>query len=119
MSRRPAIFHGSDEQHRADTCDPLVAAVAAGELRLEALVRGSYPGRPMPAGVLAQVSSIGFWDAEIGQLIESSRAGPPPSSRLTLLANEVFLCLLELLHAQNPPRKVSLTLGERSVEMFL
>jgi AraC-like DNA-binding protein len=41
----------------------LVAAVAAGEMRLEALVRGSYPGRPMPDGVLPQVSTIGFWDA--------------------------------------------------------
>ena len=223
--------------HRADTCDPLVAAVAADELRLQALVRGTYPGRPMPNGVLPQVNSIGFWDAasdqkwglgehrnegieityldngrlgfivdgkpyslapghltitrpwqphsvgspevgasrlywmildlgvrqphqtwkwppwmvlapadikqltallreneqpvwpatseigrcfaDIGQLIESSQNGPLPTSRLTLLANEVFVCLLELLRAQNPRRKVSLTLGERSVAMFL
>lgn len=63
MSKRSALFHGSDHTHRADTCDPLVAAVAAGELRLEALVRGTYPGRPMPGGVLPQVCSIGYWDA--------------------------------------------------------
>lgn len=49
--------------HRADTCEPLLAAAAAGELRLKALVRGSYPGSPMPRGVLPQVKSIGFWDA--------------------------------------------------------
>lgn len=214
-----------------------MAAVAVGELRLEALVRGTYPGRPMPDGVLPQVSSIGFWDAardqtwglgehrnegieityldnghlgfvadghsyslspghltitrpwqphsvgspevsasrlywmildlgvrqphqvwkwppwlvlspadikdltallrenehpvwpgtsgirrcfaDIGQLIESSQSSPLSASRLTLLANEVFVCLLELLRAQNPLRKASLTLGERSVAMFL
>ena len=237
MSTRSAIFHGFDQTHRADTCKPLVAAVAAGELRLEAWVRGTYPGRPMPAGVLSQVSSIGFWDAPrdqswglgehrnegieityldngrlgfvadgrsyslapghltvtrpwqphsvgspevgasrlywlildlgvrqphqpwrwppwlvlapldikdlttllrenehpvwpgtpeigrcfaaIGHLIESTRTGSPPSSRLTLLANELLVCLLDMLRVQNPQRKASLTLGERSVAMFL
>lgn len=237
MRKRSAIFHGLDETHRADTCDPIVAAVAAGELSLEALARGSYPGRPMPADVLPQVSSIGYWDAthhqswrlgehrnegieitwldnghldfvvggrsyplspghltitrpwqphsvgnpivgasrlywmildvgvrqphqewkwppwlvlapkdiknltamlrenehpvwpgtaaiarcftDIGQLIAASRDGPLAASRLTLLANEVFVCLMELLHAQNPRRKPSLTHGERSVAMFL
>jgi AraC family L-rhamnose operon regulatory protein RhaS len=211
--------------------------VTAGELRLEALVRGTYPGRPMPAGVLPQVSSIGFWDAArdqkwgldehrnegieitylengrlgfvvngrshplvsgqltitrpwqphsvgnpnvgatrlywlildlgvrqphqawrwppwlvltradlkdlttllrenehpvrpgspeigrcfaaIGHLIESAKTGPLPASRLTLLANELVVSLLESLRAQNPPRKASLMLGERSVAMFL
>lgn len=57
--------------------------------------------------------------ADIGHVIESSRTGALPVSRLTLLANEVFVCLLELLRAQNPRRKTSLTLGERSVAMFL
>lgn len=237
MGQRSAIFHGSDQSHRADTCEPLVAAVAAGEVRLEALVRGTYPGRPMPVGVLSQVSSIGFWDAArdqtwgldehrnegieityldngrlgfvvdghayslcpghltitrpwqphsvgspavgasrlywlildlgvrqphqpwrwppwlvlapadlkelttllrenehpvwpgtpeigrcfaaIGQLIASTPLGPLPASRLTLLVNELLVCLLESLRAQNPPRRTSLTLGERSVAMFL
>jgi AraC-like DNA-binding protein len=40
-------------------------------------------------------------------------------SRLTLLANEVFVSLLDLLRAQAPPRKTSLMLGERSVAIFL
>jgi len=44
----------------------VVAAVAAGEMRLEALVRGSYPGRRMPDCVLPQVSTIGYWDAVRG-----------------------------------------------------
>lgn len=211
--------------------------MAAGEVRLEALVRGTYPGRSLPVGILPQVCSVGFWDAAcdqtwglaehrnegieityldngslgfvvdgrsrplspgnltitrpwqphsvgspdvaasrlywlildvgvrqphqtwkwppwlvlapadikdltallreneqpvwpgtpeigrcfagIGQLIESSRSDSLPSSRLTLLVNEVFVCLLELLRAQKPPRKTSLMLGERSVSMFL
>lgn len=237
MSKRSVIFHGSNETHRADTCEPLVAAVAAGEVRLEALVRGTYPGRRLPAEVLPQVGSVGFWDAacdqtwglvehrnegieitylhngslgfvvdgrshplqaghltitrpwqphsvgnphvaasrlywlildvgvrqphqpwkwppwlvlapsdlkdltallrenehpvwpgspglgrcfaDIGQLIESTHTDGLPASRLTLLVNEVFVCLLELLRAQKPQRKTSLMLGERSVSMFL
>ena len=63
MSQRSAIFHAAGRLHRADTCEPLGTAAAAGELRLAALVRGTYPGRPLPAGVLPQVCSIGFWDA--------------------------------------------------------
>ena len=235
MHPRTAVFHAADQRHRADTCEPLVAAVAAGEVRLEALVRGTYPGRPLPDGVLPNVSSIGFWDAthdqtwglgehrnegleityldngrlgfvvderryllapgqltitrpwqphsvgdpmvgasrlywlildvgvrqphqpwrwppglvltaadrteltemlrenerpvwpgtpeigrcfaEIGRLIEA--AGPPASSRLTLLVNELLVCLLELLRPQNPPRDVALTSSERSVAMVL
>lgn len=237
MSRRSVIFHAADQRHRADTCEPLVEAAAAGEVRLEALARGTYPGRPMPHGLLPQVSSIGFWDAahdqtwglgehrnegieityldngrlgfvvdgkshplspghlaitrpwqphsvgspevgasrlywlildlgvrqphqawrwppwlvlapadlkeltallrenehpvwpgtpelgrcfdEIGQMIGAAREGAVPASRLTLLVNELLVSLLELLRTQNPPRKVALTLGERSVAMFL
>ncbi len=214
-----------------------MAAVAVGELRLEAFARGTYPGRIMPDGLLPKVSTIGFWDAardqawglgehrnegieitylangslgfvvdghshslspghltitrpwqphsvgdpevaasrlywlildvgvrqphqtwkwptwlvlsppdikeltallreneqpvwsgtaeigrcfaDIGQLIETCQSGVLPVSRLTLLANEVLVCLLELLRAQNQPRKTSLMLGERSVSMFL
>ena len=214
-----------------------MAAVSAGELRLEALVRGDYPGRRLPNAVLPQVCSVGFWDAssdqrwglgvhrnegieityldngslgfvvdgcshpmrpghlaitrpwqphslgnplvaasrlywlildvgvrqphqawkwppwlvlspadlkdltgllreneqpvwpgtteigrcftDIGHLIESSQSGAWSASRLTLLANEVFVSLLELLRAQNPRRKTSLMLGERSVSLFL
>jgi AraC family L-rhamnose operon regulatory protein RhaS len=63
MRKRSPVFHAADRMHRADTCEPLVAAVAAGEVKLEALVRGAYPGRALPRGVLTQVSSIGYWDA--------------------------------------------------------
>ncbi len=67
MRPRSAVFHAADQLHRADTCEPLAAAAAAGELRLAALARGTYPGLPLPDGVLPNVSSIGFWDAAHNQ----------------------------------------------------
>ena len=236
MHKRSPVFHATDQRHRADTCDPLVAAADAGEVRLVALARGAYPGAPLPSRVLPQVSSIGYWDAAhdqtwglaehrnegieityldngylgfvvdgrshplapghltitrpwqphnvgdpkvtasrlywlildvgvrqphqawiwppwlvlsksdlrdltsllrenehpvwpgtpeigrcfaaLGHLVASAKSGPPPSSRLALLINELLVCVLELLRMQNPPRRTSLTLGERSVSMF-
>jgi len=53
--------------HRADTCQALVDAVERGQLRLEALARGTYPGQPMPPGVVPHVKSVGFWDADHDQ----------------------------------------------------
>jgi AraC family L-rhamnose operon regulatory protein RhaS len=41
----------------------LRAAVRRGEVRLEALVHPGYPGRVMPADMLREVSTVGFWDA--------------------------------------------------------
>lgn len=237
MGRGSAVFQAAGRRHLADTCEPLVAASRAGEVRLEALVHGSYPGRPLPRGVLPQVSTIGYWDAacdqswglgehrnegieityldnghlgfvvdgrshplspghltitrpwqphrvgdprvrasrlywlildvgvrqphqtwrwpdwlvlspddrrdltallrenehpvwpgtpeigrcfaDIGLLIASSRPDRLPASRLALMINELLVCLLELLRSQDPPRSPSLTLGERSVAMFL
>lgn len=231
------VFHETATTHRADTCAPLVAAAGAGEVRLVALARGAYPGARLPGKVLAQVSSIGYWDAlhdqtwglaehrnegieityldnghlgfvadgrshalapghltitrpwqphsvgnpnvtasrlywlildvgvrqphrawlwppwlvlsggdlkdltallrenehpvwpgtpeigrcfaALGHLVESAKAGPPPLSRLALLINELLVCVLELLRTHNPPRRISLTHGERSVAMFL
>ena len=64
-------------------------------------------------------AEIGRCFTEIGQLIGSATAGAVPASRLTLLVNELLVFLLDLLRTQNPPRRVSLTHGERSVAMFL
>jgi len=69
----------------------------------------AWPGTP----------EMGRCFADIGHMIESSPPSALPASRLTLLVNEVLVCLLELLRAQNPRRKTSLMLGERSVSMFL
>ena len=49
--------------YEADTCRPLEQAVEAGQLRLEALARGQYPGRRLPRHALPGVKTIGFWDA--------------------------------------------------------
>ena len=237
MNARTPVFRETDTVHRADTCEPLVAAVEAGEVRLRALARGIYPGTPLPRTVLPQVSTIGYWDAThdqtwglaehrnegieityldnghlgfvvdgrshplspghltitrpwqphsvgnpavtasrlywlildvgvrqphqawvwppwlvlarqdlkdltallrgnehpvwpgtpaigkcfaaLGQLVDSATTRPPPTSRLALLINELLVCVLELLRSQDPPRRTSLTDGERSVAMFL
>jgi len=60
---RSAIFLSPSGTYHADRCEPLCAAVRRGEVRLEALARRGYPGRPMPAGMLPEVSTVGFWDA--------------------------------------------------------
>ncbi len=63
MQARSLAFHASDKLHHADTCERLVGAAEAGEVRMVALARGTYPGEPLPAKDLPQVSSIGYWDA--------------------------------------------------------
>jgi AraC-like DNA-binding protein len=65
--RRPVSFRSQRELYHADTCEPLAAAVARGDLRLAALGRGSYPGRPLPARDLRELCSIGVWDARADQ----------------------------------------------------
>lgn len=61
--RRSAIFLSPTATYHADRCEPLVQAVARGEVRLVALCRRGYPGRPLPARMLPEVSTVGFWDA--------------------------------------------------------
>ncbi len=104
---------GVRQPHQTWKWPPWLVLAPADIKDLTALLRENeqpvWPGNP----------EIGRCFADIGQLIESSHAGALPASRLTLLANEVFVCLLELLRAQNPRRKTSLMLGERSVSMFL
>ena len=60
-------FRSQRELYHADTCEPLTAAVARGELRLAALGRGSYPGQPLPARDLRELCSLGMWDARTAQ----------------------------------------------------
>ena len=59
----PAVFSSPHSTYHADRCEALRAAVRRGEVRLCAHVHGGYPGRLMPADVLAEVSTVGFWDA--------------------------------------------------------
>jgi AraC-like DNA-binding protein len=60
---RGASFLTPGVTYHADRCLPLVRAVEKGEIRLEALARRGYPGRPMPARMLPEVSTLGYWDA--------------------------------------------------------
>ena len=64
MSRRVPIYTNEDETLQADACRPLVEAADAGEIRLETLVHGHYPGRPLPREALPGLKTVGYWDAE-------------------------------------------------------
>lgn len=64
MNRRVPIYTGQDEIYRADACQPLLRAAEAGAIRLETLVHGHYPGRPLPRQALAGLKTVGYWDAE-------------------------------------------------------
>ncbi len=58
-----AVFFSPDATYHADRCEPLVQAIERGEVRLTAWARRGYPGRPLPARLLPEISTIGFWDA--------------------------------------------------------
>ena len=61
--KRPVTFRSPSEIFHADTCEPLKAAAAAGQVQLAALARGTYPGTPLPKNDLQEVCSVGYWDA--------------------------------------------------------
>lgn len=50
-------------RYEADACEALKSAARRGDVALEGLARGSYPGEPMPPGWVPEVRSIGVWDA--------------------------------------------------------
>jgi len=57
------VFQDQNARYYADTCEPLKAAVAAGQLNLAGWSRGNYPGRQLPANDLHELRSVGVWDA--------------------------------------------------------
>jgi AraC family transcriptional regulator, 4-hydroxyphenylacetate 3-monooxygenase operon regulatory protein len=57
------IFTNQGAVYQSDACQPLVQAAKAGEIRLEALARGQYPGRRLGRCELPAVRNMGFWDA--------------------------------------------------------
>jgi AraC-like DNA-binding protein len=59
----PAAFRAPGGLVHADTCAPLTAAAGRGEVRMSALVRGAYPGTPLPPRALPGVRTVGSWDA--------------------------------------------------------
>lgn len=64
---RLPLYQDECETYQADTCRGLIEGVTAGRVRVEALVHGHYPGRPLPRGTLPGVKSVGFWDAVADQ----------------------------------------------------
>jgi AraC family L-rhamnose operon regulatory protein RhaS len=61
--KRPVTFRSPSEIFHADTCEPLKKAANAGDVRLAALARGTYPGTPLPKNDLREICSVGHWDA--------------------------------------------------------
>jgi len=62
-SRPIPTFRDVDGLHFADTCDPLRRACAEERVEMRALARENYPGSPFPGNALAEVRTVGFWDA--------------------------------------------------------
>lgn len=58
-----AVFEGRGERFVADSCEPLRAAAERGDVALQALSRGSYPGGRLRPGELPELRSAGVWDA--------------------------------------------------------
>ena len=67
MKTRVPIYKEDQQTYHADTCQPLIQAAESGEIHIEALARGDYPGRRLPDFALPQVRSIAYWDAKIDQ----------------------------------------------------
>ena len=63
----PRLFENAGQVPRADSCEPLKAAIARSSLRFSGWARGAYPGLPIPDGVLERVRSLGVWDAAVDQ----------------------------------------------------
>ncbi len=61
------VFQNQDTEYRADTCEPLKAAAARGEVHLRAWSRGDYPGLRLGNQAPKEVRSVGIWDAQSHQ----------------------------------------------------
>lgn len=62
-----AVFRTFNQVFYADTCRALKAAADAGALVRHSLTHGAYPGLPLPDGVLPEVRTVGYWDADHDQ----------------------------------------------------
>ena len=60
----PAVFKARNRVFEADTCKPVVEAVAAGEMKMHALARRGYPGTRLRQRELDGICTFGFWDAK-------------------------------------------------------
>ncbi len=64
MRQQLIVFQDAGVQFVADTCEPLKAAAAAGDVKMRAWSRGNYPGKRLPGNEVPELRSIGVWDAE-------------------------------------------------------
>jgi AraC-like DNA-binding protein len=62
-----ATYRAAGRTFVADSCRPLVAAAAAGSVKLCAFGRAGYPGHRLPPNELPGLSSVGYWDAAAPQ----------------------------------------------------
>jgi AraC family L-rhamnose operon regulatory protein RhaS len=67
VSRRRAMFRGSDGTYRGDPSGPLRRARARGDIGLWAWGRGDYPGEPLSDGDFPGLLSTGLWEVEADQ----------------------------------------------------
>ncbi len=67
MGKPVPIYKDRDETYRADSCAPVVDAIAKGQLRSFTLVHGHYPGRKLPHDTLPGIKTVGYWDADHDQ----------------------------------------------------
>ena len=65
-SRIP-IYKEHGKTYHADACEPLAIAVRNGEVELNALSRGTYPGARLAERELDGLRSVGYWDARQDQ----------------------------------------------------
>jgi AraC-like DNA-binding protein len=66
-ARSIPVFREHRAKYQADACHPLVDAVKADKVKLEALARGQYPGCRLPSSSLPGVKTVGSWDAVVDQ----------------------------------------------------
>jgi AraC-like DNA-binding protein len=58
-----ATFNANGKLFKADTCDAVALAARQGEITLQALARGAYPGVRLEERSLPGVKSLGYWDS--------------------------------------------------------
>ena len=60
---KPRFVDIDGKVYNADSCVPLNQAWHDGDIKLQTLVRGSYPGQQLESKELTGIKSIGYWDA--------------------------------------------------------
>ncbi len=63
----PRVFEDAGRIFRADTCEPLKAAIKREDVGFQGWARGNYPGTLLPPRVLPGICSVGVWDARAQQ----------------------------------------------------